>query len=102
VQVDKVLDHDGRVTLLERPVHELVGRRVVLVLEGVLERPLDAFVEDDPADRREDVVLPVPTAVLGEVVQPHLAVLVGELGLLRGAEDVRPRTVLLHVPLPRE
>jgi hypothetical protein len=88
---DERLDHVRHVALLERLVDELVARRrVVLVPEDLLQRALDALVEDDPPDRGEDVALTVHAAVLREVAQLDHVVLVGQLGLLRRAEDVRP------------
>jgi hypothetical protein len=96
------LDHLRHVALLERLVHELVGRRVVLAPERILERALDALVEHDAADRGQHVVAAVAGPVLGQIVERHHAVLVRELRLLRRAEHVRALAVLLRVPLARE
>ena len=76
------------VALLQRAVDELVVLGVVLVPERVRERALDAVVEDDPPDRGQEVLV-ARAPVLGVVVQLDDAVLVGELGLLGGAERVR-------------
>ena len=90
VLLHEALDHGAHVALAQRLVHERVARRrVVLVAEHLLERTLHALVEDDPADRGQDVALAVQAPVLGEVVQLDHVVLVGELGLLRRAEHVR-------------
>ena len=58
--------------------------------EGVGEGALDLLVEDDPPDRGQEVLVPGPP-VLGLVVQFAAAVLVDELGLLRGAEHLHVR-----------
>src|SRR4051794_276429 len=101
VQVHERLDHVVHVALLQRLVDERVLVRVVALLERLLERALDALVEDDPPDGREHVATGAAAPVLGQVVQAHHAVLVRELGLLRGAEHVRTLAVLLLVPLAR-
>jgi predicted component of type VI protein secretion system len=49
---------------------------IELVAERLLERTLDALVEDDPADRGEPVLRRVTQAVLREVVQRDLAAVV--------------------------
>ena len=77
----------------------VVGRRVEGVAQRLLQRPLDAVVVDDAADRREDVAALAPErAVLGQVVQLDAALLVAELRLLRGAEHVRPRLAVGQLP----
>src|SRR3954453_17717758 len=101
VQVHERLDHLVHVALLERLVDERVLVRVVTVLERLLERALDALVEDDPPDGGEHVATRAAAPVLGQVMQAHHAVLVRQLRLLRGAEHVRPLAVLLLVPLAR-
>ena len=55
VGLHELVDELGRVALLHRRVDELVLRRVELVAHRLQQRPLDAVVVDDPADRREDV-----------------------------------------------
>ena len=88
------VDQPRGVALLHRLVDEHVLGRVELVAERLRERALDAVVVDDPPDRREHVTALAPVrAELGDVVQLDDAALVGELGLLRGAEHVRARLV---------
>src|SRR6185503_21309833 len=98
VRLDQLV-HEGRdVALLERLVDEAVGAAIELLAQRLLERTLDPVVEDDPADRGQDVAaLTARRAELRRSVQLDHAVLVGELGLLRGAEDVR--AALLAVEL---
>src|SRR5215218_3944865 len=87
-----------RVALAQGLVDVLVLLAVELLAEGLLQRPLDAVVEDDPADGGGDVAALHPVrAVVRDVVELDQAVLVAELGLLRGAEHVHLRLVLLRV-----
>ena len=88
VGLDQVGDHLVDVALLQRVVDELELLGVEVLPERVGERPLDLLVEDDPPDRGQEVLVPGPP-VLGLVVQLAAAVLVDELGLLRGAEHLR-------------
>ena len=67
--------------------------------ERLGERALDPVVEDDPPDRGQEVLVPGPP-VLGVVVQLAAAVLVGQLGLLGGAERPSARSRCRCVPLP--
>src|SRR5207302_5902701 len=81
-----------RVALLHRLIDERELRGVELAAERLGERALDAVVVDDAPDRREHVPALAPVgAELGEVVQRDDARLVGQLGLLSGAEHVRSR-----------
>src|SRR4051812_958982 len=99
VQVHERLDHLVHVALLQRLVDECVLVRVVALAEHLRQRALDALVEDDPPDGREDVATGAAATVLGQVMQAHHLVLVRQLRLLRGAEHVRALAVLLVVPL---
>jgi hypothetical protein len=75
VDLHQPLDHGVHVALAQRHVHELVGLRIELLAERLLERTLDALVEDDPADGREPVLRRVTQTVLREVVErDHAAV----------------------------
>jgi hypothetical protein len=96
VGLDQVGDHRGDVALLQVVVDVLELLRVVLVAHGLLEGPLHLVVEDDPPDGGQEVLLP-GAPVLSQIVQVDDAVLVGELGLLRGAEGVRSGLQLLRV-----
>src|SRR4051794_19776567 len=97
---DQPLDDLVHVLLPQRAVDEReLGRVVLALFQVVAERAIDALVEDDAPDRGEDVVLLTGAAVLRQVVQLHHAVLVGELGLLGGTEDVRTLAVVLLTPL---
>ena len=98
VGLDQVGDHLVDVALLQREVDELELLGVEVVPERFGEGALDLLVEDDPPDRGQEVPAPGPP-VLGLVVQFAAAVLVDELGLLRGAEDLR-RGAVLRAPLP--
>jgi hypothetical protein len=86
--LDEVGDDLVDVALSQRAVDELVVVGVELVAEGVGEAALDAVVEDDPADGRQEVLV-AGTPVLGVVVELDELVLVRQLGLLRGAEAAR-------------
>ena len=88
VGVDQPADHVVDVLLLQRLVDERVGRRVVLLLERFREGPFDPVVEDDPPDRGQEMLFTV-AAVFREIVERDDAVLVGELGFLRGPERMR-------------
>src|SRR4051812_9331036 len=100
VLLDQTLDDVVHVLLPQRAVDEGELRRVVLALfQVVAERAIDALVENDAPDRGEHVVVLTGAAVLRQVVQLHHAVLVRELGLLRGTEDVRTLAVVLLAPL---
>ena len=55
VGLHELVDELRRVALLHRAVDELVGRGSNSSPIASCERPLDAVVVDDPADRREDV-----------------------------------------------
>ncbi len=93
------VDQPRGVALLHRLVDEHVLGGVELVAQRLGERALDAVVVDDAPDGRQHVAALAPEgAELGDVVQLHDAGLVGELGLLRGAEHVRPRLVAGHLP----
>jgi hypothetical protein len=82
VRLDEVGDDRVDLLLLERAVDELVLLRIPVIAESLGDCPLDAVVEDDPADGRQEVLV-TGSPVLGEVVELDDAVLVGELGLLR-------------------
>ena len=97
VGLDQVGDHLVDVLLLQRVVDELELLGIEVVPEGVGEGALDLLVEDDPPDRGQEVLVPGPP-VLGLVVQLAAAVLVDELGLLRGAERLRPDAVARCCP----
>ena len=71
VGLDQVGDHLVDVALLQRAVDELEPLGVVLVAQRVRQRPLDAVVEDDPPDRRQEVLV-TGAAVLRVVVQAHM------------------------------
>ena len=73
-------------------VDELVLLRIPLVAERLRDRALDPVVEDDPPDRGQEVLV-TGAPVLGLVVELDDPVLVGELGLLGGAIDVRTAAV---------
>ena len=88
VGLDQVGDHLVDVPLLQREVDELELLGVEIVPEGGGESALDLLVEDDPPDRGREVLV-AGAPVLGVVVQLAAAVLVDELGLLRGAEGLR-------------
>ena len=72
--------------------------RVPVLLQRLGERPLDPVVEDDPPDRGQEVLVLRPPE-LGEVVELDQTVLVGQLGLLGGAERARTAPVRRLVPL---
>ena len=94
VGLHQSVDQTRGVALLHRLVYEHVLAGVELVAQRLGQRPLDAVVVDDPPDRREQVpTLAAVRTELGDVVQLDHAALVGELGLLRGAEHVRTRLV---------
>ncbi len=94
------VDQPCGVALLHGLVDEHVLGRVELVAQRLRQRPLDAVVVDDPPDRREHVTALAPVgAELGDVVQLDDVALVGELGLLRGAEHVRPRLIRRAIDL---
>ena len=67
VLLDEVGDDLVDVLLDQRAVDEDVLLRIPLVLERLGERALDPVVEDDPADRGQEVLMAV-APVLGEVV----------------------------------
>jgi hypothetical protein len=95
VDLHEVVDHAHALALAHRLVDEVVGLGVERLAHRLRQRPLDPVVVDDPPDRRQDVAaLTAERAVLGQVVQADAAQLVGELGLLRGAEHLRPRPAL--------
>ena len=95
VLLDEVVDHAHRVALAHGLVDVGVLLRIERVAQRLRQRALDAVVVDDPPDRREDVpALAARRPVLGQVLEPHEAGLVGELRLLGGAEHVRARLVL--------
>ena len=98
VGVDQPADHVVDVLLLHRLIDEGVGGLVVLVLESLGQRPLDAVVEDDPPDRGQEVLVTVAT-VLRVIMERDDAVLVCELGLLRGPERMRRLLQLRRVEL---
>ena len=98
VRIDQVRDHLVDAVLLQVVVDELELVRVVLVTQSLLERALDLVVEDDPPDRRQEVLV-AGAAVLRPIVQVHDAVLVRELGLLRRPERMRRLLELRRVDL---
>ena len=87
VGLDQVGDHLVDVALLQRVVDELELLGIEVVPQRLGQGALDLFVEDDPPDRGQEVLVTGPP-VLGLVVQLAAAVLVDELGLLGGAEDL--------------
>ena len=100
VGLDQVGDHLVDVLLLQRVVDELELLGIEVLFESIGEGTLDLLVEDDPPDRGQEVLVPGPP-VLGLVVQFAAAVLVDELGLLRGAERLHLRAGAVALwPLP--
>ena len=100
-RLHQLIDELRRVALLQRLVDELVLRAVELLAQRLLQRPLDAVVEDDPPDGGGHVAALHPVgAVVRDVVQADDVVLVGQLRLLGGPEHVDLRLVLLRVDRP--
>ncbi len=92
-RLDQVVDELDGVALAQRLVDEAVIVLVEALAQRFFQSPLDAVVEDDAPNGGQYVTarLAVRTE-LGDIVQLHDAVLVGELGFLRRPEHVRPLT----------
>jgi len=69
VLLHELVDHARGVTLAHRVVDELVGGRIELVAQRLLQRALDLVVVDDPPHGRQHVALATDRPELGEVVQ---------------------------------
>src|SRR5439155_24843669 len=91
VLVDERADEVAELLLRERPVEEVVVRRVVAVElpDRLAERAVDLRVEDHAAGRgKDELALP---QVLDRLLERDLLRVEGELDVLLGAEPLRAR-----------